>query len=490
METYINKINKYNSNQLEIYFNQKSVSTLKNIENHLRQSYHKGRELVDDFKYDILVDVIKEKEPSFVPPVGETVETTERISLPYWLGSMDKVKPENTNKITNWLNKNSSEEYIIESKLDGVSCLLVSNNGSISLYTRGDGSIGADISHLARHIKTIPNRDLENIALRGELIMKINVFENKYSSEYKNARNLVSGVVNRKTLSPIIEDIDFVAYEIVSFDSSQNTREIEKPSFQIKFMKKMGFQVVDYDIIEEINTDILAEKLAEFKQHSLYEMDGLIVQPDAKYTRNTSGNPDYAFAFKILSEVAEARVVGVEWNVSKWGALKPRVRIEPVELAGVSITYATGFNGKFINDNKIGPGSVILITRSGDVIPYILKILVSTEADMPKNIEYTWNETGVDIITGNCDNICINRLRSFFEQLGIKFMGEATIRKIYEHGIDNLLKIIEASKEDLLRVEGFKQKTVDRIYNNIHTTLNDVPLVDVLGASGIFGQGI
>jgi DNA ligase (NAD+) len=157
----------------------------------------------------------------------------------------------------------------------------------------------------------------------------------------------------------------------------------------------------------------LVEKLVEFKQDSPYEIDGIIVQADIKYTRNTSGNPDYAFAFKILSEVAETTVINVEWNISKWGALKPRVEIEPVELAGVLITYATGFNAKFIKDNEIGPGSRILITRSGDVIPYILKILTRTEADMP-TIEYVWNETGVDIISENPDEMCIKRMLSFF----------------------------------------------------------------------------
>lgn len=489
METYINIINNYGSNQLQTYLQNKSLSVLKNIENHLRESYHKGNELVDDFKYDILVDIIKDKEPTFVPPIGEIVDNIERVSLPYWLGSMDKIKPENISKINNWVSRYGSDEYIIESKLDGISCLLFMNNNVLSLYTRGDGSVGSDISHLAKYIKNIPKKRIGNIAVRGELIMKVDVFNLKYGAEYKNPRNLVAGLTNKKTVSNIIKDVDFIAYEIVNFDNNEAVNEIENPSFQLKHLKKLGFTIVNYDIIDEISSEILVEKLVEFKQDSPYEIDGIIVQADVKYTRNTSGNPDYAFAFKILSEVAETTVINVEWNISKWGALKPRVEIEPVELAGVLITYATGFNAKFIKDNEIGPGSRILITRSGDVIPYILKILTRTEADMP-TIEYVWNETGVDIISENPDEMCIKRMLSFFSQLDIKFLGAKTIEKIFKSGFDNILKIIGATKEELYTVEGFGKKTVDRIHDNMHSKLTNISLVSVLGASGIFGQGI
>ena len=107
----------------------------------------------------------------------------------------------------------------------------------------------------------------------------------------------------------------------------------------------------------------------------------------------TDKNPEHAFAFKMVisDQVAEAKVVDVEWNISKTGYLKPRVEIEPIRLGGVTIKHATGFNGNFIESNKIGIGAIIEIIRSGDVIPYIKSVITPAETAKMPNIPYKWN---------------------------------------------------------------------------------------------------
>lgn len=235
------------------------------------------------------------------------------------------------------------------------------------------------------------------------------------------------------------------------------------------------------------------ETLVRFKETSPFEIDGIIVQPNAPYERNVAANPEYAFAFKmrLSGNLVESEVVGVDWNVSKWGQLKPRVEIKPVQLGGVTITWATGFNAKFIVEESIGPGAVIEVTRSGDVIPYIVKVVKKvSEPEMPE-IPYKWNETGVDIYTEEFgDEMCIKLIASFFSKLGILHVGEKNVGKIYKAGYDTLLKIIAASKQDLMEVSGFGSLMAERTYNNIRGGLRDLLLPTVLGASGVFGFGL
>lgn len=441
---------------------------------------------LNDDQYDMLKDIIMERNPDYKPTVGAQLREGEnRVKLPFWLGSMNKFKPGNKDKIQRWVEKNKAKEYIVEDKLDGVSCLLIANNNNISLYTRGDGIIGADISYLAPYFKNIPKKIPENIALRGELIIPINIFEKKYSEEYANPRNMVSGLINAKTIRDGIQSIDFIVYEIVG-DSV-----MPKPSEQLAYLKKLGFKVVRHKLITLVDENTLINTLQNFKSNTPYEIDGIIVQPNKTYIRNTDGNPDYAFAFKVQATPVQTTVTEVLWNVSKWGLLKPRLEIEPVKLGGVTVRYVTGFNAKYIVDNKIGPGSVIAIIRSGDVIPHIVDVIKEANEPQMPDILYKWNKTGVDIIMEKFGpDMCIKLIAGFFNKLGIKQIGEARVKQLYADGLDTLLKIIGASEKRIEQVPGFQKKGAEKIHTNIHNRLQKVSIPLILGSSGIFGMGM
>ena len=245
--------------------------------------------------------------------------------------------------------------------------------------------------------------------------------------------------------------------------------------------------------ISKIVIDTLTKLLLQFKKESEYEIDGIIIQSDKEYLRNKNGNPEYAVAFKMTEEenIVKAKVIKVEWNLSKRGFLKPRVSIEPVNLQGVKIKYATGFNGKFIYDNKIGPNSIINITRSGDVIPHIVSVDKGTEADMPE-VDYVWNETKVDILPVEMDEkeFCSKILNDFFMIFNIQYVSLQTIKKFQEIGLDNILKILKASEEDFAKIEGLGERSAKKIYNNIHNGLQNITLPQLMASSSLFGQGI
>jgi DNA ligase (NAD+) len=490
MSVITTKLSSLSDKEFNRYILSESVSVLHQAKLHADDLYYNtGKSSgLNDWRYDTLKETLKSRDPHYVIPTGTRIRDHEnRVELPVWLGSMNKCKPEDDKAIIKWISSNKATEYIIEDKLDGISCLLIIKNGNIKIYTRGDGIIGADISYLSEHLKNIPKKIKENVAVRGELIMKNELFKKKYSNEYANPRNMVSGLVGSKTMKDGVQYIEFIAYEVIS-DGKAN-----KPSEQFEYLEKLGFSTVWREIVENFNVESLMETIIQSKERSKYEIDGIIVQPNLSYERNKSGNPQYAFAFKmrLTDNLISTKVLGVQWNVSKWGVLKPRVEIEPVQLGGVTITWATGFNAKFIVEKSIGVDAVIEITRSGDVIPYIVSVVKKAkEPDMPK-ISYTWNETGVDIKTNEYeDEMVVKRIASFFSELGIKHVGEKNVQKIYESGHDTLLKIIIASKDDFEKVPGFGKKMAERVWNNIHDGLKDLSIPLVLGASGVFGIGL
>lgn len=490
MDNKIKSISKYTDEKLQEYFNKETLKKLHEMKLYADNNYYnEGKETgFDDYQYDMLKETLQRRDPNYKVPIGAKIREGEnRVNLPFWLGSMDKFKSEDETEIKKWVSKNKSNQYIIEDKLDGVSCLIVVRKGTIKLYTRGDGIIGADISYLAPYFDTIPKKIDVDIAVRGELIMPVDVFTQKYSKEYANPRNMVAGRIGGKKIREGISDINFIAYEIVGDGI------MDKPSTQLKYLQKLGFSTVKNEIVDAITTENLIETFLRFKNGNMFEIDGIIVQPDKNYERNTTGNPDYAFAFKmrLKDNIVETTVVDVIWNVSKWGQLKPRIKIKSVKLGGVEITYTTGFNAKYIYDNKIGEGAIIKITRSGDVIPYIVEVVKKAkEPDMPV-VNWQWNKTGVDIITKELDVImCIKLLHSFFDKLNVKQLGERRIGKLYISGLDNLLKIISATKKRISDSEGIGNKIGQTIYNNIKKSLQNVYVADILGASGIFGFGM
>ena len=490
MEKKIKLISNYSDEKLQDYFNTENLQILHEMKLYADNYYYnEGKESgFDDYQYDILKETLQRRDPNYKVPIGAKIREGEnRVKLPFWLGSMDKFKPEDDAEIKRWVSKNKSAQYIIEDKLDGVSCLVVFKKGSIKLYTRGDGVVGANISYLAPYFDTIPEKLDVDIAVRGELIMPIDVFNKKYSKEYANPRNMVAGRIGAKKIREGISDIKFIAYEIVGEGI------MDKPSTQLNYLQQLGFSTVNNEIVETITTENLIETFLRFKNGNVFEIDGIIIQPNKNYERNTDGNPEYAFAFKmrLKDNIVETEVIDVIWNVSKWGQLKPRIKIKPVNLGGVKISYTTGFNAKYIHDNKIGEGALVKITRSGDVIPYIVEVVKhAKEPDMPV-VSWQWNKSGVDIITTELDAImCIKLLHSFFEKLNVKQLGERRIGKLYVSGLDTLLKIIAAPKKRIAESKGIGDKIGQTIYTNIKKSLQNVYVADILGASGIFGFGM
>jgi len=454
---------------------------LSNILIFANKMYYNEQPVMNDNQFDIVKEFIDKRFPSnaAVHEIGAEVERN-KVSLPFEMASMDKIKPD-TAALGTWMKKYPGP-YVISCKLDGVSGLYTTTGDIPKLYTRGNGKVGQDISHLIPHLR-LPKT--KNIAIRGEFIIAKQVFEQKYKMKFANPRNMVAGIINHKTISENINDLHFVAYEVIMPEL--------KPSAQMEFLKTVNVEYVRNRITDSISNDLLSTLLVEWRRDYLYEIDGIIVSNDELYSR-TSGNPAHSFAFKMVlsDQMAEVKVVDVLWSPSKHGYLKPRVQYEPINLGGAELQFATGINASFIYKNNIGIGAIIKIIRSGDVIPKILAVEVPADAPKMPDVPYKWNDTHVDIMLENITDdstVQLKNVTGFFRGIGVESLSIGNVAVLINNGYSTIESIIKMSEQDFLNISRFGVKMGPKLYNGIHRALDNASIVTIMSASNIFGRG-
>lgn len=500
-----------------MYFEQAIDYSKEEFDNHLlrlRTLYYNNVPEVSDDEYDALLQLYKNKFNIEYISVGAPLENSKKnIKLPRYMQSLDKIKNTDEKSFKNWLKKYPGP-YVISDKLDGISCGMWGKK----TFTQGNGFIGVDISHLNN---ILGNKNINGLP-RGEIVISKKLFNEKYKNKYSNPRNMVSGVVGKKNKSSISNDLSFYAYNW----SPENKENPLSPFNQFKFLENY-FKVPFYTRVPEISIDFLQNLYLKRKQEAEYDIDGLVVYNDEwEDIKNGELCPKNAFAFKMDGQIATTTIKNIEWEVSKHGKLKPVAHFNEVNL-GVNINKSTAFSAKFVVNNQLGPGSVITIVRSGEVIPYIKNVVEPTKAQLPdfpwrwcktkemrlvkntinippyssiQNIDgqyyYVWDKiSDVDIEIINNDDFHTKRMDTqkiihFFKTLGAKHIGEETIIKLINNGYDTLNKILLINKDDVLKIDGFKEKSSERLVLSIQSSVKDISLAKLVSATGILGEGV
>lgn len=450
--------------------------------------YTLGETVTENWKYDML------KEYLDINEIGAPIISRDAVLLPWHLGSVDKITSKDAKVLDRWLVKMDTVDYLISDKLDGVSGLLHSDGGIIRLYTRGDGTKGRDISHILKYIRNIPSH-LPNGYVRGELIIPKDKFVRNTTLEngkcYKCARNMVAGLLNSKEVCDQLKLIDFIAYELVAENPPTPSEQLDR----IKIEWKMDTVNTSSLKSGNVTFPVLSSLLIDRESTGSFEIDGLVVTADINYTRNTSDNPDYVKAFKLLHTVNihDTIVEKVEWKLSRWGKFIPVVIFEPVETEDATMSRVSANNAKYINDNDIGPGSLIKVTRSNGVIPWIVQVVKSTIAQMPPG-QWVWDENKTHAKSEHVETKDIGFLCNFFKALDIKHMGKSTVSKLYNGGLKTLIHLLKAKPLDFQNATSnekikIRSTGASKIYKSIHNGLINIDVWKVIGASGLLGEG-
>lgn len=440
---------------------------------------------INDAVYDCLESILNQHGVTLgvrAPAVGKV-----DADLPYPMPSLEKARMD-TGQLQKFTAKNKGP-YVASMKMDGISLEIVYAPGKpVKVYTGTEVHRGKDVSFLAPSMN-IPKSLKTALAIRAEGIISRSNFENHWSEKYKNARNLASGIMNKKGVHEAMKHLDVVCYEVLS------PRGV--PSEQLAMLKKLGFHVVPHVKLKAVTDESLTRILRKWKAESEHDIDGVVVCADYKTPVQSSDYSKVAIAFKEEDESnqAESKVVKVIWQVSKYGYLKPVLNIEPVKLAGVTVTRVTAHNAKTVQEEGIGVGATISLTRSGEVIPFVTGVPKPVKPAMPSKSEfgpYHWSKNKVDLILDDAaghDTAATKMLSDFLTKgLGIEFVGTGIVAKLIDAGLSSPRRLLSARRQAFYEVEGFKDTMVDKLYSQLQEKKKHANIVKVAAASGVFGR--
>jgi len=487
--------------------------------NEAARVYYSGdATIMSDFEYDRLYEKLVEMERqsgivlSGTPTqrVGyEVLSTLNKVRHEQSMLSLDKTKePE---RLAAFLHEEEAEG-LLSWKLDGLTVALLYRDGElVQATTRGNGEIGEDITHNARVFKNIPLKIgyIGELRLRGEAVITFDEFERINSQlthevQYKNPRNLCSGTV-RQLNSEVVarRNVRFFAFTILGAPKS-----LSKKSECLEWVKELGFDVADYKLV---TSDSITEAVEEMKHEvsgNAYATDGLVLTYDSielsESLGSTSKFPKDSIAFKWADELAQTRLIEVQWNTSRTGLINPIAVFEPVELEGTTVNKASLHNVSIFESLSLGREDVITVYKANMIIPQVAENLTQSGTEIvPKNCEVCgFDAEVIQVNEGralyctnpNCRARLISSLTHFASRdaMNIEGLSEATIAKFVERSfLENYCDIynLNAYAEQIKQMDGFGEKSVENLMSAIERS-KSARLPNFIHALGINHVGL
>lgn len=493
------------------------MKELIDILNRASAVYYQGKdEIMSNFEYDKLYDelVSLEKESGLVlagsptQKVGyEILSELPKQTHPSPMLSLDKTKQ--VNELESWI---GDKEGLLSWKMDGLTVVLTYENGQLlNAVTRGNGVVGEVITNNAKVFKKLPISIpfKGHMVLRGEAVITYSEFEKINASlseeeQYKNPRNLCSGSVrqlnNEITAKRNVELYAFTLVEAegVDFENSQKNK--------MEFMRKQGFQVVEYKLVTRENIAETVEWFSDKVKTNDFPSDGLVLlYDDIEYgdsLGSTAKFPRNAIAFKWADEVAKTKLLEMEWSASRTGLINPVAIFEPVELEGTTVSRASVHNISIVRELKLGIGDEIEVYKANMIIPQIAKNLTESDSlEIPDKCPVCGEKTVIhkenDVEVLFCENPdCLaKKIKSISlfvsrDAMNIDGMSEATIEKFiargFLHELADLFKL-ERYKDEIISMEGFGEKSYEKLIKaaDAAKVTTTAKFIYSLGISGI-----
>lgn len=415
-----------------------------------QQYYTDGTSKISDTAFDLAQEAIRKEIPNsdVVKEIGWGYDVLKdstpgsKVKHRYGVvGSLSKAY--NWGEISQGI---KNQPVDISLKLDGLSVVLYYTDGLLtSAVTRGDGTTGIDITDKmvkVLHVNEITLKDSSFTgAVRGELLMRTKDWEEfkKLHPEAKNSRNATAGLINAKDVRDDLKYVSCLVYKVVG---SKSKPELSMPTMNVWLQQNFCNTTphVMGSNLSEQDCEKFDELLNILNQNDTLPVDGLVMKHRDIAWDSESGSLTYVEqAFKFPAEVALTKVFDVEWNLTKNRYLVPRINVETVHISGTDVSWCTGYNAKYIQENDIGPDTVVTIEKHGEIIPNINEIIVSTGASIPCTCpvcqsQLEWD--GVHLVCKNseCNNAKIQDvlvwtnmlvpMENFGDTLRLKFLKE------------------------------------------------------------------
>lgn len=496
--------------------NQKYITNLAESIQKYNQAYRQGNPQISDAHYDELIEELKRLAPNhewFQHIEPTTVNKGRKVKLPIPMKSLNKVK--SVAEIKQWLTSMaipSTAELIVMPKFDGVSWLRDELAGKV--YSRGGtDNEGQDCSahyNLLTSYKEYGASDLHYTF--GELVFDCITWGQELAGKvsdatgekFKSPRNTIAGLINRDEPSEILKHATFYRYGVgaIDLDNFQTYSQLLQALCESYHQHIYATTVT----VAELDETKLTNLFKEWRKY--YYIDGLVIYLndillwETIGRHQTTGNPLYAIAYKHpdFTDVFESTVKGIDWKISKAGALKPVVNIDAVDTGDCTMENPTGYNAKYVFENSIGPGARITVTRSGGVIPKILSVMEEatskTMMEQRDNLLYCpdcgrptkWNDTNVELICTNpdCPGIRLAKIVHFYTTLEAEQMGEETIAKMFKAGYNTLRRVLDITFDELMLIDGFGESIANVILTTNKKIRDGVDVIKLMHASDCF----
>lgn len=502
----------------------KRIDELVKLLNYHSQLYYvEDRNEISDYEYDMLQQELRgleEQFPQFVrsdSPTqrvgGKAISIFEKVTHRVQMGSLQDVFSfEQVRSFVETVQQAVDKpQFVVEPKIDGLSVSLEYHNGELAIgSTRGDGFVGEDVTSNLKTVKSIPikiNEELPLIEVRGETYMPRNVFlklvkeqEDNDEQPFKNPRNAAAGSLRQK--DPKIaakRKLDIFVFNVQQIEGKELTSHKES----LDYLKTLGFKTIpDYKRVSTADEVIDCIKTIGEKRFDLpFDIDGVVIKVDDFRQREVLGAtakvPKWAVAYKFPPEEKTSKLLDIELNVGRTGAITPVAVFEPVFLAGTSVSRATLHNQDFIREKNISVGDIIKVRKAGDIIPEVLGS-VEKHGDGVFTLPECCPVCGTKLVKSEeeaavrCPNVeCpaqIFRSIVHFASKGamnIDGLGPQIVHTLLDSKlITSVADLYTLSENKLLQLDNFKEKSVSNLLGAIEKSKSNS--LDRL----IFGLGI
>lgn len=530
------------------------LETIKNKSEDLRNvlRFHEYRyyvqndSLISDFEYDTLYKLLEKFEKEN-PDAITTDSPTQRVGkglitgFPKTQHLVPMLSLENSYNADDLLDfdRKARElsglaqiEYCVEPKFDGASISLVYENDLFARgVTRGDGEVGDEITLNVKQIKSVPlsakfsNYGIDQIEIRGEVLMNKNNFKTYNDALIEegipplaNPRNAAAGslrikdtaAVSKRNLEAFLYHVSFVTNsEQQTTNNKQNTAD-EQPSTHsgmLEMLWNLGFRSPKNEMKVFKGIDGVIKHVYDFehgRDNLGYEIDGMVIKVNDLKLQDklgmTSHHPRWAIAFKFKARQATSKLLAVEFQVGRTGAVTPVAKIEPVQVGGVTVGSISIHNQEYIKEKNLMLGDTILIERSGDVIPQIVKSFPELRKGAEKKIEFPTQcpicsdalfkleeEAVWRCINLTCPAHIVEGIIHFVSKdaMDIRSFGEANVRKLYELGLlKSIPEVYMLPYNEIGKLDGFGEKSITKLQQAIEESKKQ-PLNRIIYALGI-----